>query len=302
MRPRLPPLNALKAFEAAARHTSFRRAAEELNVTHSAVSHQIKALEEQFGVPLFERSQRRVSLTEAGEVYYPILRDAFDRIARGAELVRTVESPNVLTVQVYVSMALRWLIPRLHRFEARHPDINVRLSTSCLQWEFDRGNVDVGIIIAADREPGLHYTELFRSEAFPVCAPRFMEGAQALSEPSDLMHVPLLHVYTVPNDWRRWLQAAGVEAEVGTKGPSFDSFVLALEAAIAGQGVALSNMMFVHHDLETGRLVKPFDIGIPQEGEWFLACVEGSEDHAKISVFRDWLVEEIKADPDVGGE
>jgi len=301
MRPRLPPLNALKVFEAAARHMSFRRAAEELNVTHSAVSHQIKALEEQLGVPLFERASRRVSLTEAGEVYYPILRDAFDRIARGAELVRTIEAPNVLTVQAYVSMALRWLIPRLHRFEARHPDINVMLSTSYQQWEFDRGNVDTGIIIAAEREPGLNYTRLFRSEIFPVCAPRFMEGPQALKAPDDLIHVPLLHVYTVPNDWRRWLQAADVAAEVGTKGPSFDSFVLALEAAIAGQGVALSNMMFVRHDLETGRLVKPFEIGVPQDGEWYLACAEGSEDQAKIAVFRDWLVEELKADPDVGG-
>jgi len=301
MRPRLPPLNALEVFEAAARHMSFRRAAEELNVTHSAVSHQVKALEEQFGVPLFERASRRVSLTEAGEVYYPILRDAFDRIARGAELVRTVESPNVLTVQVYVSMALRWLIPRLYRFEARHPDINVRLSTSYLQWEFDRGNVDVGIVIAAEREPGLHYTRLFRSEVFPVCAPRFVDGPQALHEPADLLGVLLLHVYTVPNDWRRWLQAAGIETGAGGKGTSFDSFVLALEAAIAGQGVALSNMMFVRDDLETGRLVKPFDIGVPQEGEWFLACVDGSEDQAKIAVFRDWLVAELKADPDVGG-
>jgi len=300
MRPRLPPLNALKVFEAAARHMSFRRAAEELNVTHSAVSHQIKALEEQFGRSLFERAQRRVSLTEAGEVYYPILRDAFDRIARGAELVRTVEAPNVLTVQAYVTMALRWLIPRLHRFESRHPDINVRLSTSYRQWAFDRGNVDVGIVIVSDPEPGLHYERLFRSEVFPVCIPQFLEGKKALRQPADLAGFPLLHVYTAPDEWRRWLETAGVDAEIGTKGASFNSFVLALEAAIAGQGVALSSMVFARPDIETGRLVKPFDLGVPHEGTWCLACVEGSEDQAKIAVFRDWLVEELQADLDVG--
>jgi len=295
----LPPLNALRAFETAARHLSFRRAADELNVTHSAVSHQIKALEEALDVRLFERKTRSVRLTEAGEVFSPIISDAFARIGRGVQLVRSVDEPNVLTIQVYVTMALRWLIPRFGKFRRDNRDIPVRLNTSYLDWAFDRGNVDVGIVIAADRQPGIHYHPLFETRVFPVCSPSLLDDGSTLKNPEDLLRYPLLHIFPAPDDWGRWFEAAGILARVPPPAATYDSFILSLEAAMGGQGIALANTMFVREDLKSGRLIKPFDIAIPQHGPWCLACVEGMETDPRIVRFREWLVRELEADAEV---
>jgi len=293
---RLPPLNALRAFEVAARHLSFRHAAEELNVTHSAVSHQIKSLEEALEVKLFERKTRSVHLTEAGEVFSPILHDAFERMGRGVQLVKSIDEPNVLSIQVYVTMALRWLIPRFGNFRRDNSDIPVRLNTSYLDWSFDRGNVDVGIVIAADRQPGIHYHPLFETKVFPVCSPALLAEGGELENPEDFLRYPLLHIHPAPYDWDRWFEAAGVRARVPPPGATYDSFILSLEAAMGGQGIALANTMFVREDLKAGRLVKPFDIAIPQHGPWCLACVEGMETDPRIVRFREWLVRELEAD------
>ena len=295
---KLPPLNALRTFEAAARHLSFRRAAEELNVTHSAVSHQIRALEETLDVRLFNRRPRNVELTAAGEIFSPILKDAFERIGRGVQLVKSIDEPNVLGVQVYVTMALRWLIPRFPRFRREHPDIPVRLNTSYMDWAFDRENADVGIVIANHPEPGIHYDHLFDAQIFPVCSSALLDDGGTLNRPEDLLRYPLLHIHPAPEDWGRWFKAAGVRARVPPPGATYDSFILAMEAAMGGQGIALTNIMFAREDLKAGRLIKPFDISVPQHGTWCLACVDGMETDTRVIRFREWLVNELADDPD----
>ena len=295
---KLPPLNALRTFEAAARHLSFRRAAEELNVTHSAVSHQIRALEESLDVRLFERRPRNVALTAAGEIFSPILKDAFERIGRGVQLVKSIDEPNVLSVQVYVTMALRWLIPRFPRFRREYPDIPIRLNTSYMDWEYDREHVDVGIVVADRQEPGIHYDRLFDAQIFPVYSSALLDAGETLNQPEDLLRYPLLHIHPAPADWERWFKAAGVRARVPPPAATYDSFILALEAAMGGQGVALANTMFAREDLKAERLIKPFDISVPQHGTWCLACVDGMEADARVIRFREWLVSELADDPE----
>jgi LysR family glycine cleavage system transcriptional activator len=294
---KLPPLNALRAFAAVARHLSFRQAADHLNVTHSAISHQIRTLEEAMGVRLFERRPRHVKLTPAGEVFSPVVSDAFDRIRRGAQLAQSIDEPDVLTVQVYVSMALRWLIPRFPGFRRDNPDIPVRLNTSYMDWAFDRGNVDVGIVIADRQEPGLHYRHLFDSEIFPVCSTALLGGDDTISRPEDFLRYPLLHIFPAPDDWRRWFEAAGVKVRVPPPTATYDSFLLSQEAAMGGQGIALTNIMFAREDLNSGRLIRPSDISIPQHGQWYLACVDGMETDPRVVRFRDWLISALEDDP-----
>ncbi len=294
----LPPLAALRAFEAAARHSSFRAAAEELAITQSAVSHQIAGLEKRLGTALFRRKARRVELTEAGSLYYPFLRDAFDRIALGSSLVRRQAQTGELMTQVYVTVAVKWLIPRLHRFQTAHPDILVRMSTSQLDWEFDPEIADVGIISTrkADRA-GLHYTHLFDARLFPVCSPAVAQSGTGLRQPVELVNHTLLQLYTAEDDWRAWLEAAGVGQLVGRASPQFDSYLLALEAAIEGQGIALAPHFMVASDLKAGRLVKPFAVEIRQPARWYLACRKERRGEARIECFRTWLMLEIAADP-----
>lgn len=298
----MPSLTALRAFEAAARNLSFRDAAEELHVTHSAVSHQIKDLERELGTSLFWRRGRRVELTEVGALYYPVLRDTFDRIAEGAELVRRATRPNTLTVQVYVTVAVRWLIPRLHDFQEANRDLLAYLSTSYLDWEFDAEHVDVGFVCASEpHRAAWHYTPLFRALMFPVCSPALVQGGLGLRQPSDLVNHALLQVYTAADDWSAWLEAAGVPQLAGRTGPRFDSYLLALEAAINGQGVAMATDFVVANDLLTGRLVKPFALEVPQPGAWYLVCLKERRAEPTIARFRHWLNGQIAADPNIRG-
>jgi LysR family glycine cleavage system transcriptional activator len=293
----LPPLAALRAFEAAARHASFRAAAEELAITQSAVSHQIASLERRLGTALFRRKSRRVELTEAGAIYYPFLREAFDRIAQGTGLVGRQALAGELMTQVYVTVAAKWLIPRLHRFQAAHPDILVRMSTSQLDWEFDPDTADVGMICTrqADRA-NLHYTHLFDARLFPVCSPATAQAGTGLRQPAELVNQILLQLYTAAEDWRVWLEAAEVPQIVGRAAPQFDSYLLALEAAMEGQGVAMAPHFMVASDLKTGRLVKPFAIETQQPGRWYLVCRKERQNEPRIACFRDWLLAEVGAD------
>jgi len=295
----LPPLTALRAFEAAARNLSFRAAADELNVTHSAVSHQIKALETDLGVKLFNRTTRRVELTSAGQQYFPVLREALDRIGRETEKLRGTRAAGVLTVQVYVTIAMRWLLPRLAAFRRIAPDIEVRLSTTFRDWEYEREGIDVGLVLANRYDSDLHYRILFRGELFPVCSPDLLHGANALRQPEDLARVPLLSVYTAPGHWDRWLRNVGLADLPRDTSLQFDTYILALEAAIAGEGVALTNAPFVGPDLRAGRLVRPFEATVAQEGAWYIVCDDGRQDEPKIKRFSDWLAAQIASDPDI---
>lgn len=297
----LPPLASLRAFESAARHLSFRAAAAELSVTQSAISHQVAELERRLGVKLFHRHSRRVALTTAGEQYHPYLRDAFDRIAQGTALVRATMAPTRdLDVQVYVTVAVRWLIPRLHSFTAANPDVRVRFNTSQLDWEFDETAADVAIVCTArPQRPGLHATHLFDAQLSPVCSPALVHGGIGMRQPADLVNHSLLQVYTAADEWSVWLHAAGVPAELGQSGARFDSYLLALEAAIDGQGVAIVPRFLAAADLRSGRLVAPFALQVPQPRRWYLVCRTDRRDDPRVVAFRDWLHDQVGDDPEI---
>ena len=293
----LPPLRALTAFEAAARCGSFRLAAGELGVTRSAVSHQVKSLEQRLGVQLFRRDARRAELTQVGQTYYPAISEAFDQIEAQTRALRPPAADNELTVQVYVTVALKWLIPKLHDFEKRFPDMKVRLSTSYFDWDFDEKNVDAGFILARNKSPDHYYRTLFRSLLTPVCAPDFLKGPNALMTPQDLKKHKLLYVYTAEEDWHIWLEAAGVKGIKLSDRLAFDSYILAQEAAIEGRGIAMTIGPFATEEIKTGRLVQPFPLRVPHRHNWLFACNGEHRMKPKIKRFEDWLVKQIAADP-----
>lgn len=292
----LPPLRALTAFEAAARLGSFRLAASELGITRSAVSHQVKSLEQRLGVQLFRRDARRAELTQAGQTYFPPVRDAFDMVEAQTRALKPSASDNELTVQVYVTVALKWLIPRLHDFERRYPDMKVRLSTSYFDWDFDEKNVDVGLILARNRSPDHYYRTLFASLLTPICAPALLQGPNALRSPEDLRKHKLLYVYTAEEDWQIWLEAAGVKGIKLSDRLAFDSYILAQEAAIEGRGIAMTIGPFATEEIKMGRLVLPFALKAPHRHNWLLACNAEHRLKPKIRRFEDWLVKQIAAD------
>ena len=298
MRRQLPPLNALKAFEAAARHCSFKQAADELFVSHSAVSHQIKQLEDYLGVELFLRISRGVKLSAAGRAYYPIIRDAIERIAEGTQLVMRPEASGILTVQVYSTFAIRWLIPRLPDFQSRHPDVRVRLHTSQSDVNFEHEDVDLCVMIGRRSEAGLRYDYLFSSRIFPVCSPALKRSGPALEEPADLANHTIIQVYPSKHDWRVWLEENGVSGVDPDVGPQLDSYDLALNSATQGLGVALGMEPFVNRDLEAGTLVEVFkDKRVYTRGNWFLASRSERADLDNISAFREWLLAQVAKDP-----
>jgi len=288
----LPPLRALTAFEAAARLGSFRMAAGELGITRSAVSHQIKLLEERLDVQLFRRDARRAELTQAGQTYYPPIRDAFDQIETQTRSLRPANTDKELTIQVYVTVALKWLIPRLHDFERRFPDTRVRLSTSYFDWDFDERNVDVGLILARNKLPGHFYRPLFKSYLVPVCSPKLK-----LTSPDDLKKNKLIDVYTAEEDWQIWLDAAGVKGVKPANRLSVDSYILAQEAAIEGRGVCMTIGPYAAEEIKMGRLYQPFPLRVAHKHNWYFACTQANRNKNKVRRFEDWLVKQVAADP-----
>lgn len=298
---RLPPLGALRAFEAAARHLSFTKAAEELHVTQAAVSHQIKALEQELGLPLFLRFNRRLALTDAGQEYLPPLRDAFDLMSTATRRIRAGDRIGQLKITTLSSFATKWLIPRLARFRELQPDIDPMISTSYRLIDFRSEEFDVAIRLGRGNYPGLHVVHLMDDWAFPVCSPRLKKGVRALREPADLKHHVLLHDSAVSHDndapsWRNWLKAAGVREIAPDRGPAYSDTALALQAAIAGNGVALGRRSLVIDDLKAGLLVQPFGPEIRTRFSWHLVCNPVSAEQRKIQAFREWLQSEIARD------
>jgi LysR family transcriptional regulator, glycine cleavage system transcriptional activator len=293
----LPPLRALTAFEAAARLGSFRAAASELGITRSAVSHQVKLLEDRMGLTLFRRDARRAELTTVGQSYYPTIKDAFDQIEAHTKAVKPSTQDNELTIQVYVTVALKWLIPRLHDFERRFPDMKVRLSTSYIDWDFDERNVDVGLVLARNKFPEHYYAPLFQSMLVPVCSPKLMQGENAIKTPDDLRKHKLIDVYTAEEDWQIWLDGAGVQNTKTQNRLSVDSYILAQEAAIDGRGVAMTIGPFASEEIKLGRLVQPFPLRVPHKHQWYFACNAEHRKKNKIKRFEDWLMKQVAADP-----
>jgi LysR family transcriptional regulator, glycine cleavage system transcriptional activator len=293
----LPPLRALTAFEAAARLGSFRAAATELGITRSAVSHQVKLLEDRMGLTLFRRDARRAELTTAGQSYFPMIKDAFDQIEAHTKAIKPSTVDNELTIQVYVTVALKWLIPRLHDFERRFPDVKVRLSTSYFDWDFDERNVDVGLVLARNKSPQHYYAPLFQSMLVPVCSPKLLQGENALKTPADLVKHKLIDVYTAEEDWQIWLDGAGVKTTKSQNRLAVDSYILAQEAAIEGRGVAMTIGPFASEEIKLGRLVQPFPLRIPHKHQWYFACSAEHRKKNKIKRFEDWLMKQVAADP-----
>ena len=292
---RLPPLNALKAFEAAARHESFTRAAEELCVTQGAVSHQVKALEAELGIKLFNRERQRLVITEAGRAYLEVVRDALDRIAAGTERLLQRQSAGVLTVTTSPNFAAKWLVHRLARFAEAHPDINLRVSASLNHVDFAREDVDIAIRHSDGNAPGLHVTRLCVERISPVCSPRLLQGRGALRKPEDLARRTLIHIDD-RTAWKRWLDAAGVDGIDLSRGPVLTQASMALDAAIDGQGVALARSALAAWDLIGGRLVQPFDLSLTVPYAYWIVCPKATAQLPKIATFRDWLLAEAAAD------
>ena len=291
----LPPLNALRAFEAAARHLSFTKAAAELNVTQGAVSHQVKALEDRLGLKLFHRRHQGLVLSEAGQTCQPFVREAFDRLAAGFESLRARDNAGMLTVSVSPNFAAKWLVGRLGRFTTEHPDIDLRISAAMHHVDFASEDVDVAVRHGEGNWPGLHVTRLAAEVLFPVCGPRLLAGPNPLRRPQDLLHHTLLHLDT-REDWVKWLDAAGVHGMDLSRGAVFDQVSLAMDAAIGGQGVALSRSALAAADLLAGRLVRPFGPDLRVAYAYYIVCPKPTAERPKISTFRDWLLAEAKAD------
>ena len=292
---RLPPLNALKAFEAAARHQSFTRAAEELCVTQGAVSHQVKALEAALGLKLFNRERQRLVITEAGRDYLAVLRDAFDRIALGTTRIVQRQSTGVLTVSTSPDFAAKWLVIRLGRFAEAHPDIDLRISATLHHVDFAREDVDLAVRHGDGSWAGLEVVRLCSEELFPVCSPKLMAGRNRLRRPADLLRFPLLRL-DESSDWPRWLEAAGVpDAEV-SHGPVLNRASMLNDAAIDGQGVALARTTLAARDLLAGRLVRPFRTALPLAKGYWIVCPKATAGLPKIQVFTRWLLQEAAED------
>ena len=291
---RLPPLNAVKAFEAAARSESFTRAAEELSVTQGAVSHQVKALEATLGVKLFNRERQRLVMTEAGREYLAVVRDALDRIAVGTERLVQRQSSGVLTVSTSPDFAAKWLVNRLGRFAESHPEIDLRVSATAHYIDFAREDVDLAVRHGDGNWSGLDVVRLCSERLFPVCAPKLVSGRNRIAKASDLLKFPLLRLDDWKN-WSRWFDAAGVAAPV-TPGPVLNRASMLIDAAVDGQGVALARTALAAWDLINGRLVKPIDVSLRMPNTYWIVCPTATSALPKITTFREWLLAEAADD------
>ncbi len=301
MKRQLPPLNALRAFEAAGRHLSFRKAAEELGVTPAAISHQVKALEEYCGAPLFRRLTRALLLTDTGQAALPVLGEGLDKLAEAAAGMRLHEDTPLLTVSVTPSFAAKWLVPRLDRFRAAYPDYDLRVDATDRIVDFAREPADMAIRYGGGNYPGLRADCLMSEVSSPVCSPRLLEGAHPLRTPEDLRHHTLLHVDWQREDvsapsWRMWLLAAGVRDVDPARGQHFNQDSMAVQAAIEGHGVALGGNVLVKDDIAAGRLVRLFDLSVadPLDFSYYVVCPEESVNRPKVAAFRTWMIAEAQ--------
>jgi LysR family glycine cleavage system transcriptional activator len=295
MRQRLPPLNALRAFEAAARHESFTRAAAELSVTQGAVSHQVKALEAQLGVRLFNREHQKLVITEAGRDYLVAVRDGFDRIALGTERLLQRQNAGVLTVSTSPDFAAKWLVHRLGSFIEAHPEIDLRVSATLHHVDFAREEVDLAVRHGDGNWPGLDAARLSPEQLFPVCSPKLLRARRRGNKSADLLKYPLIHMDTRA-DWRKWLQAAEVDQAGVTHGPVLNRASMVIDAAINGQGIALARTTLSAWDILNGRLVRPFPETLRLTKSYWIVCPKATATLPKIVTFRDWLVAEAAMD------
>ncbi len=294
LRRRLPPLNALRAFEAAARHLSFTRAAEELSVTQAAISHQVKGLESRLGLTLFQRRGRSLVLSHAGQLYALELGQALDVMDRATRQLTRHDRAGLLTVSMLPSFAAKWFVPKLGALQARHPDIEVRVAPSMTLTDFSREDVDVAIRYGNGNWPGLSVEHFLTEDVFPVCSPH-LPGLENLRRPRDIADQTLLHD-DLREDWRMWLLAAGVDRVDPERGPSFADSAMVVQAAVEGLGLALARSALAAADLAAGRLVKPFDMSLPTEFAYYIVCPPSHAERPAIEAFRQWLLDTVGAE------
>ena len=298
----IPGLQSLKAFDASARHLNFTRAAQELNVTPAAVSHQIKELEESLGVTLFQRTSRHMQLTRQGQILKPAVSDALEGLTRALQRIRQSDNPMRVQVTASPSIAAKWLVPRLDRFLDSVPGADVRIDVSSDPLDFDREDIDVAIRFGDGVYPGLNVEKLFHDTLFPVCSPELLKGPKRLREPRDLLQFTLIHMEweaqgAVWPNWRMWMKAAGVKDFNDSRGLHFSQTSLAIQAAIDGHGVALGDSTLVGDDLAAGRLVKPFELSLrsPAQFAYHLITRRDTAERPMTKAFRNWILAEAAA-------
>ena len=297
MRRPLPPLNSLRAFEATARHLSFSKAAQELHVTPAALSHQVRGLEEQLGLKLFHRRARSIELTEAARTIYPGIRTGFEAIREAVERLDRGKQDRVLVVSSTPGLTAKWLVPRLYKFLALHPDIETRITASVAYANFATDDIDVGIRLSSGVHPDLYVEKLSDEWLLPLCSPRLLEGPHPLRAAQDLKHFTLIQVDlpgVVPT-WTDWMDMVGLDGIDTTRGLRLNVADHALDAASEGVGVVLAYKMVAARDIALKRLVVPFGPEIPLPGRaYYFVCAKGQEKRAPIKAFRDWMFNEMQ--------
>lgn len=295
----LPPLKGLRAFETAARQGSFTAAAEELAVTPAAVSHQVRRLEDYLGIRLFRRLAGGLELTESGAAILPEVTGAFERLATAADRLRASSANRTVSVSVTPSLASRWLVPRIDRFHERHPGFELRVDARDEAVDLRRDDVDVALRYGPGGYPDCHVERLPVDAVFPVCSPQLLAAGPALEQPADLLHHTLLHVEwrhttrVAAPDWSWWLEHAGVAVGAPLAGPRFGQHSMAVDAAVAGQGIALANELLAADDLAQGRLARPLPHSVAQEFGYFLVCLPEAAESERVRALRDWVMAEL---------
>ena len=299
---KLPPLKALRVFESAARHLSFTAAAEELNVTPAAIGHQVRALEDYFGQQLLRRSTRKVELTDVARWVLPTIGQGFDLLADAGERLMAPETGSALNLTVEPAFASRWLVQHLESFQQQFPDWDVRLSATYDLVDLAEARFDMGIRFGDGQYPDLTVHRLGLEEVFPVCSPELMQSHGPIREPNDLREVTLLHEdWVMANEqvwpsWKMWLKATGADAVNPDPGPRYSNSALAIQAALNGQGVALSSTALVADDLAAGKLICPFGDRFTTQlnTAYYLVYEADAERDPKVAAFRDWLLTEYE--------
>ena len=299
---RLPPLNSIRAFEATARHLSFSKAADELNVTPGAVSQQVKVLEDYLNLKLFKRKNRLILLTDEAQICLPLLSDGLDKLAQGIDVIREQSDEKPLTITASPTFASRWLMPRLTSFRHEFPEIDVRIDASNTLVDLVNDDIDVGIRFGDGDYPGLEADYLFSQSVIPVCKPALLKGENKLRTPNDLKHHTLLHSHddyfftgNTHIDWEMWIATVGAEGIDASHGLHFSQHNLLIEAAIRGQGVALVGSITVSDELKSGELVKPFkDSDIPLSLSYYFVYSNTKARLSRVKIFRQWLLDEVK--------
>ena len=300
---RLPPLNSIRAFEATARHLSFSKAADELNVTPGAVSQQVKVLEDSLNIKLFKRKNRMILLTDEGQICLPFLSEGLDKLAQGVESILDLSIDKPLTITASPTFASRWLLPRLTSFRQQFPDIDVRIEATNEIADLVNDDIDVGIRFGSGEYAGLEVDYLFSQSVIPVAKPSLLEGENTIQSPDDLKRHTLLHAHgdyfqlddNTHVDWEMWFATVGVDGIDASHGLHFSQYNLLIEAALRGQGVALVGDAVISEELESGQLVKLFEkTDIPLTFSYFLAYSNSKANLSRVKIFRQWLLDEVK--------